>query len=277
MFGDARRVVVLGGIALFVVGFLIGVAVGRSGRDAAAIVVAPRATRTEAPRSPSRSVVAATPAVVTPSAAIQPAISTQNAVLREGDRPVVAAAVNAPCRALITPGRLGDCGDVTLASGRVVWVVEHATTSTGATAFDARVFTFVPSESGWVEWLQAADPTGERWTDVNVLSTDLTADGVPELVFGFRGTDDRSTLSVDVVGYGQDGLPAILAHPNDAPRGSVVASGGNLVEYVGQYPNGEPACCPSSYLANTIAFDDGFLRVVSSQTVAPNLVPTSQL
>jgi hypothetical protein len=156
-------------------------------------------------------------------------------------------------------------------------VIERTATSTGATAVTVRVLTFVPGESGWVEWLAAADPTGERWSDVNVLAADLTADGVPELVFGFRGTDDRSTLQVDVVGYTQEGLPTILAHPDDAPHGAIVASGGQLVEYVGQYPNAEPACCPASYLAQTVAFEDGFFRVIETVSIAPNAVPTSQL
>jgi len=267
--------VIAGGVGLFVVGFLIGMLVGRVGADDSALTT-PRATATVV--ATGAATPAATPAtVVTPSVGQQPAIATQAAVLREGERPVVNGLANADCRSLITPGSLGECGQVTPASGRVVWVIERTATSTGATAVTVRVLTFVPSESGWVEWLAAADPTGERWSDVNVLAADLTADAVPELVFGFRMTDDRSTLQVDVVGYTQEGLPTVLAHPDDAAHGVVVASGGQLVEYVGQYPNGEPACCPSSYLAQTIAFEGGFFRVTSSASVAPNAVPASQL
>jgi hypothetical protein len=49
-----------------------------------------------------------------------------------------------------------------------------------------------------VQWLEASDPVGERWSDVNVLAADLTSDGVAELLVG-------------------------LAHPVPAIRGSVIA------------------------------------------------------
>jgi hypothetical protein len=128
-----------------------------------------------------------------------------------------------------------------------------------------------------VEWLQAADRAGERWSDVNVLAADLTGDGVSELLFGFRGLDEGQTLDTDIVGYGQDGLPVVLAHPESAVHGVVVVSGGQVQQYGAQYPNGEPVCCPPSYLRRTIAFEDGFFRVVASDTVTPNVVPASQL
>jgi hypothetical protein len=273
VFGDARRLIVVGGVVLLVAGFALGYVVGRSLDDG--VVAAPERMRSPAPSSPAPAV--ASGPVLTPSPERDPALTTQGAVLREGDRPVVNALASAPCQSLVTPGSLGECGEVRLAAGRVVWVVERTTTQTGATAITVRMFTAVPDAGGWVEWLQAGDPTGERWADVNVLSTDLTADGVPELVVGFRDTDERATLEVDVVGYEQDGVPVVLAHPDDAPRGVVVASGGNVVEYAGQFPNQEPACCPASYVARTIAFEDGFFRVVGTQEVAPNLVPASQL
>jgi hypothetical protein len=150
-------------------------------------------------------------------------------------------------------------------------------TPTGTPAFGVRIFTFVPDASGWVEWLQAADPTGERWSDLNVLATDLTGDGVSELLVGFRGVGDAMTLEYDIVGYGQDAVPEVLAHPDAADRGSVVISGGAILEYSGQYPGGEPACCPPSFLLQTIAFEDGFFRVVGAETVLPTAVPPSQL
>jgi hypothetical protein len=178
---------------------------------------------------------------------------------------------------LITPGAIGECGEVRVAGTRVLWVLERTSTPAGGTATLLRVITYVPEAGGWVEWLQAADPTGETWADVNVLTTDLTGDGVDELVVGFRRTDEAETLDVDIVGYGQDNLPVVLAHPEPAPRGVVVLTGGALHEYVAQYPNAEPPCCPTSYLRQTVAFADGFFRVTETVTVSPNVVPTSQL
>ena len=52
---------------------------------------------------------------------------------------------------------------------------------------------------------------------------------------------------------------------------------GQIQEYAAQYPNDEPACCPPSYLRRTIAFEDGFFRVIATETVLPNAVPASQV
>ena len=122
------------------------------------------------------------------------------------------------CQSLIEPGVFGECGEVSAGGQRVVWVVQQGTTATGTPAFGVGIFTFVPDTSGWVEWLLAADPTGERWSDVNVVGADLTGDGVDELLVGFRGVGDALGLEYDIVGYGQDAVPEVLAHPDAADR-----------------------------------------------------------
>ena len=74
-----------------------------------------------------------------------------------------------------------------------------------------------------------------------------------------------------------------LASPSPSPEVSttvappVVVSAGELSEYSAQYPNGEPPCCPPSYLRRTIAFEDGFFRFTASETVLPTAVPASQI
>lgn len=258
---------------MFALGLLVGYLIGRSGRGEVRTEPSPQPTATTS----SEPTVTTSPPVVTPSPGQEPAITTEGQVLLEGDRPVVPVAATAPCQSLVTPGLLGECGEVPVAGTRVVWVVQRDTTADGSNAFSARVFTFVPDAGGWVEWLQASDPAGERWSDVNVLPADLTGDGVPELLVGFRELDERLTLEYDIVGYGQNNLPQVLAHPNDAARGSVVVAGGEILEYAAQYPNDEPACCPPSFLRRTIAFEQGFFRVIASETVLPNSVSASQL
>jgi hypothetical protein len=273
VFGDARRAVIVIGALTFAIGVFVGFLVGRAGRDE---VRASPPAESPASASPSAS-VAGSPAVVTPAPGQEPAITNQGQVLLEGDRPVVAAPAGSPCMSLVSAGTIGQCGEVPVAGGRVVWVVESSATTTGATALRVRVFTYVPDAGGWVEWLQAADPSGERWSDANVLPADLTGDGVPELVVGFRGSDEFLTLEYDIVGYGQDGLPTVLAHPDPPLRGALVVSAGEMQEYGAQYPNDEPACCPPAFLRRTIAYEDGFFRVVAADTVTPNVVPASQL
>ena len=275
MFGDARRAVIVGGVMVFVVGVFVGFVLGRAGRREVGVAALP--SPSASPSSVALPSVVGSPAVVTPAQGQEPAITNQGQVLLEGDRPVIPAPTSAPCQSLVSAGSIGECGEVSVAEGRVIWVVERSTTTTGATALRARVFTFVPDAGGWVEWLATSDPAGERWSDVNVLAADLTGDGVSELLVGFRGIEETQTLEYDIVGYGQDGLPAVLAHPESPARGVVVVSGDQVQEFGAQYPNGEPACCPPSYLRRTIAYEDGFFRVLASDTVTPNVVPPSQL
>ncbi|HEY7660973.1 MAG TPA: hypothetical protein VIC58_10285 [Actinomycetota bacterium] len=271
---NLRIAIVAGAAGAFVLGLFVGVLLGRSDDD---VLVAPTPSPS-ASVSPSPSAAAPqAPVVTTPSPGVAPAISTEGQILREGARPVVPVGSTVPCNALIEPGALGECGEVDVAGQRVVWVIQQGATPTGTPTFRTRVFTFVPAAAGWVEWLEASDPAGEQWVDVNILETDLTGDGVMELLVGFRGIGETQMLDVDIVGYTQANLPVVMAHPDPAIRGSVVASAGAIQEYSAQYPAGEPVCCPPSYLHQTIGYEDGFFRVLASETVLVTAVPLSQL
>ena len=274
MSGDVRKLVVAGGIVLFGMGFLIGFMLGRTGEgDQAAAAAAPSPSV-----SPSPGVAVTQPPVVTtPAPGEAPAISNEGQILLEGIRPVFLAGAAVACNALLEPGTLGECGEVSVGGQRVIWVAQQGATPTGTPAFTVRIFTFVPEEAGWVEWLQASDPTGERWADVNVLESDLTGDGVTELLVGFRAIGEEATLDYDIVGYTQQNLPEVLAHPDPTTKGVVVVSAGQVQEYGAQYPSGEPICCPPSYLRRQIAYSDGFFRVVGQETVVAAAVPPSQL
>jgi hypothetical protein len=276
VFGDARRVVIVGAVVLFALGLLLGFLIGRSASDEEPAASA-SATAVSSPSPTAAATGTGQPVVVTPSPGEAPAITNEGQILQEGDRPVVTGTAASTCESLVSPGSIPECGDVPVAGGRVVWMVQRSPTTGGATAIQVRLMTFVPDSGGWVEWLQAEDATGERWSDVNVLPADLTGDGVAELLVGFRGVDERETLEYDVVGYDEAGLPEVLAHPTPAARGAVVVSSGQVQEYGAQFPNDEPACCPPSYLLRTIAFEDAFFRVTATEAVAPNLVPASQL
>ncbi|HSD49426.1 MAG TPA: hypothetical protein VLE71_06305 [Actinomycetota bacterium] len=258
-------------VGVFTVGALTGYAIGRSGSpDEAASPPSPTL-------SPSAAVSALPPAVATPSPGQAPAIGTEGRVLAEGTRAVVAAAPSAQCVALITAGVLGDCGEVPVAGNRVVWVVESTPTTTGTRAFTVRVFTFVPDESGWVEWLRAEDASGTRWTDVSIVARDLTSDGVPELVAGFHGQGDTEPLSVDIVSYSEVGIPLVVAHAPDADHGSLVFATGGFDLFAARYPANEPACCPPVFSRQSVTFVDGSFRITATQDVLPNAVPTSQV
>ncbi|HEU4354764.1 MAG TPA: hypothetical protein VFT27_04170 [Actinomycetota bacterium] len=257
--------------AVFTVGALTGYAVGRSGSSGQ--VAAPSSPTP----SPSAAVATLPPAVATPSLGQVPAIGTEGRVLAEGTRAVVAAAPGAQCVALVTPGVLGECGEVPVAGNRVVWVIESTPTTTATRAFTVRVFTFVPDESGWVEWLRAEDASGTRWTEVNIVPRDLTGDGVPELVAGFHGQGETEPLSVDAVSYSEVGIPVVVAHMPDADQGSLVFATGGFDLFAARYPANEPACCPPVFSRQSVAYLDGFFRITATQDVLPNAVPPSQV
>ena len=265
--------IALAAAAVFAAGALAGYAIGRSGGDEAAASASPSPA---AVASPTAAVSTLPPAVATPSPGQVPAIGTDGRVLGEGTRAVVTAAANASCAALITPGILGECGQVPVAGNRVMWVVESSPTTTAARAFTVRVFTFVTDESGWVEWLRAEDAGGERWTEVNVATRDLTTDGVPELVVAFHEQGEAEALSVDVVSYSEVGIPQVVAHPADADHGSLVFATAGFDLYAARYPADEPVCCPPVFSRQSVAYQDGFFRITGSEDVAPNAVPASQ-
>lgn len=256
-------------VAMFALGALVGYAIGRSGRVEVAAPASPVP-------SPSAAVSTLPPAVATPSPGQLPAIGTDGRILADGSRAVVAVAPNAQCIALITAGTLGECGEVPVAGNRVVWVIESSPTTTATRAFTVRVFTFVPDESGWVEWLRAEDAAGERWTDVKVVGRDLTGDGVPELVVAFHGQGDTEPLSADVVSYTEVGVPQVVSHLPDADHGSLVFATAGFDLYAGRYPANEPACCPPVFSRQSVAYLDGFFRITGTEDVVPNAVPPSQ-
>lgn len=272
---DTRRTLLIAAVAgaVFAAGALVGYALGRSEPEGIVALSPSQA----APPSPSAVVSTLPPPVVTPSPGQLPAIGTEGRMLADASRAVLAAPANAPCAALITAGVLGECGEVPVAGNRVVWVVESRPTATSARAYTVRVFTYVTAESGWVEWLRAEDPAGGRWDGVGVVPRDLTGDGVPELVFAFRGPGDERALSVDIVSYSEVGVPGVIAHPDDAARGSVVFASTGFDLYAARYPAGEPACCPPVFSRQSVAYLDGFFRVTATEDVLPSSVPPSEV
>src|SRR5262245_20571159 len=91
---ETRIAVVVGAAVLFGIGLVLGVALGRAGNDDEPPLTSPV--------SPTTATTAPSSVVVTPSPGGAPAISSDGAVLQEGDRTVVAAPSDAACVALIT-------------------------------------------------------------------------------------------------------------------------------------------------------------------------------
>jgi hypothetical protein len=269
---NVRTALLAAGIALgMLAAGAIGYALGRSGTDP----VRASAPATRLPESPTASAAPISSPTGDPAVAIDAA----GALLQPGaPEEVTPAAVTAPCESLVTPGLTGECGDVNVVGGRVVWIVERSAVADGVAGFAVRILRFSAADGGWVERLGADDLQGARWVNVAVLPADLTHDGVAEILVGFRGPSERRPLDLDVVGYTQEGAPEVVAHPARASLGSVVVNAaGQLLQYAARYAEGEPACCPGAFELRTITYQDGLLRQVGTQTVPASSVPESQL
>jgi hypothetical protein len=152
----------------------------------------------------------------------------------------------ADCRALGDAGwTVHGCGQVAMAGGERVWLTERTAVPGSATeAWRAYVLHWSANDRAWIVDLRFEDDVAAQVFDVNVLASDLTGDGKAELVFGFRYTGTGSVLGYDVVGDGPDGRVAIRVH-RELSHGAALVTGGRIVDYGAQYPNGEPNCCPA--------------------------------
>jgi len=255
-----------GAIAALAVAGGVGYVIGRPDPGEVSSAAGP-------PPSASSSPQPTATASVTPGVAL----TSQDAVLRLAEAQVSPEPADAPCTALATAGVPADCGEVQVSGRRVVWVVERLPVGEGATAHTVRVLTFAEDAGGWISELAATDPQARRWTGVRVAPMDLTGDGVPELLVGYRLLDRRESLEVDVVGYTRDGLPEVIGHPERAPRGSLIPATGGFDLFGGRYPGGEDPCCPPVFERQDIRFSGGALLMVAVEEIAPAQVPESLL
>jgi hypothetical protein len=275
---NLRTALLAGGIAVgLLVAGGIGYAIGRAASSEARGRESPRPSGEASSASPVPTSTGSVEASNTGSPAV--AIGATGAILRASRASDVTLGPSTiACGSLVTPGLTGECGDVNVSGGRVVWVVERAAVANGVSGFRVRILVYSPTDGGWIQRLAADDLGGRRWSSIAVLPADLTNDGVPELLVGYRGVSEREPLDLDVVGYAQDGAPEVLAHPDRADRGAVlVNAAAQLLEYAAQYAAGEAPCCPGAYERRTIVFEGGVLRQVATEEIAPSAVPPSQL
>ena len=277
--GGVPVVAVLAAVLAVALAAVVGLLVGRGGRQEPTPSTSPSSSLASSNSS-------ASPPGHTPrphgspspsSASSGTVITAKGQILRPGPHPVAAGGESVGCEELIRPGYSGDCGVAAMAGGRTIWVLESRPVSGAASAANfAHVYTFSPDLDGWVEQLRAGDPQARMWSSTGVDAADLTGDGKPELLFAFHFLGSGSDLGLDIV-VNADGVPVVAAHPNDAVHGSVVLSDGRIEQYLAQFPNGAPNCCPPFFLRRTIEYVDGSFRVMSVGKVKPDQVPASGL
>jgi len=150
------------------------------------------------------------------------------------------------CHALGDAGwNVEDCGRVSMAGGERVWLTEHKPVSGSATqAWRTYLVHWSQGKGVWLVDLLFEDDAAAQVFDVNVLASDLTGDGKPELVFGFHYTGTGSVLGYDVVADGPGGSVATRVH-RELSHGAALVADGKVTDYDARYPNGEPNCCPA--------------------------------
>jgi hypothetical protein len=230
----------------------------------------PSPRTSQSPTAPASAAVTGT--VITPTGAIlQPPPSQPFGV--------VSAPPDTDCSVFIDPGATGECGLEHMAGGTVAWSVEHQPVSGSCCeAFTVRVWTFSQGNGTWLEQLGAEDPGATQWSGVTLKPVDLTGDGSPELVVGFRFQGSGSILGTDVVTYfAGDPAPHVAAHPDEASHGAMVVGTQLLDEYTAEFPNGEPDCCPPFFRHRIVRWDGSVFRAKTVANVDPGAVPPSDV
>lgn len=189
---------------------------------------------------------------------------------------VVPVAQNTDCRALVPAGWTGVCAPEQMAGGTAIWMVaRRPTASSTVPAWQVSIFLYSATAGGWYPSLSASDPGGSRWTNVTATAVDLTGDGLPEIVVGYRLKGPRETLEYDIVGFPVGGAPRVLAHVGGLGRGSAVVAGGVVDDYAAEYPNGAPVCCPVDFLERTVGWTGAAFQATPVARVPPTAVPSS--
>jgi hypothetical protein len=163
------------------------------------------------------------------------------------------------CRTFLeTPG--GTCEIVMMAGGNALWTVEAVeATGTGEQTWRVRirVRSKTMPDGGWD--IALALPDNGMFANVAVRAADVTGDGRPELLVGYRSGGTGQFESYDVVTYEPGEQLEVGAHRQGLHKGSVALDGTTIVDYSADEES--PECCPTQARRTAIAFGSGAFRV----------------
>jgi hypothetical protein len=169
------------------------------------------------------------------------------------------------CRTFLeTPG--GTCEIVMMAGGNALWTVEPRDgIGTGEQTWRARirVRSKTMPDGGWDAALQL--PENAIYANVAVRAHDVTGDGRPELLVGYRSGGTGQFESYDVVTYESGKQLEVPAHREGLHKGSVALDGTTIVDYSAEEES--PECCPTRARRTAIAFANGVFRVTEVSEV----------
>jgi hypothetical protein len=221
---------------------------------------------TTAPTSSSTTSTTVAPTTAPPAtAAPSPPLSAQGAVLQlPGASPPRTFDEGVGCASLADRGPWStECGTVTAGGVDLAWMVaEHD----GTDELRAYLFRRLVGNQ-WTIALSAVDEARD-FAGVVVRAADVSGDGQPEVVYGFRHQGTGQILELDVV----EAPGRVVVH-RELDKGTAVAAEGRLEDWTAQFGPDDPNCCPSSFLYSVIRFDGSAWRVVEKRQVAPDQQP----
>jgi len=270
---------VLAVVILLVVAFLIGRAA--SGGDDDDEVAVGATTTSSAVGGPTTSaggapVTTAGPGTTAiPETTTEPAgtvMSAEGALLEQAPQPSVQSTEgpDSDCALLDDAGwTVGGCGLVEMAGGPRVWLTESRP-SGPFKEWRAFVLHWSQGKGAWLTDLRLS--TGDGIAEINVRTADLTADGKPEVVFGFHMTGSGSILAYDVVVDGPGDL-AVVGAARGLSHGRATVETGKITDYEAKYPNNEPNCCPAFIQVAEVTYSGGEFRRVETHQDDPGTGP----
>jgi hypothetical protein len=165
------------------------------------------------------------------------------------------------CRTFVeTPG--GQCDIVMMAGGNALWTLDAPTgTSAGEQVWHVRIRARSKSmpDGGWDVALALSESPDTVFANVSVKSADLTGDGRPEVLVGYRSSGTGQFEAYDVVTYEQGKQLEVAAHRPRLHKGSVALVGTTIVDYSADEQS--PECCATTARRTAIAFNGGEFRV----------------
>ena len=165
------------------------------------------------------------------------------------------------CRTFLeTPA--GKCDIVMMAGGNALWTLDAFPGSgTGEQAWRLRVRTRSTAmpDGGWDVALALPENAQPTFANVAVNAVDVTGDGRPELVVGYRSGGTGQFEAYDVVTYEQGKPLGVGAHREQLHKGSVALEGTTIVDYSAD--ESSPECCPTTARRTAIAYQSGEFRV----------------
>jgi hypothetical protein len=166
----------------------------------------------------------------------------------------------------------GTCEIVMMAGGNALWTLDaFQDTGTGERNWHVRirVRSKTMPDGGWDIALQ--QPDDALFANVMVRAVDVTRDGKPELLVGYRSGGTGQFEAYDVVTYEAGKALEVAAHREGLHKGSVALDGANIIDYSADQES--PECCPTRARRTVIEFQKDAFRVAGARDVPIDEVP----